>query len=178
MTQAMESLCETLVSVSKPVFVAIDGPCVGFGVALCCLSDVVVATERAYFSTPYTQLGQVPEGGLSATLAKTVGKSIANDMLLAGRRLTAAEALRSGLVSRVLWPTEYMRELTARLDVIGCQQSSSLQASKLLIKSSDDSSANAIMDAVRGEIQWLEMFWPSSDFRKSVRNFVENNNFP
>jgi enoyl-CoA hydratase/carnithine racemase len=84
-----------------PVISAVNGICQGGGLLIALLSDVAVVSERATFRAPEALRG-IPDATYAAVLPAHVGMAVARDMLLTGRRLDAAEALRMGLVSRVV----------------------------------------------------------------------------
>ena len=65
-----------LLTFPKPVVAAVNGQAVGFGVGILPLCDIVYASDKAMFYTPYTQLGQVPEAGLSCTLSRIIGDAL------------------------------------------------------------------------------------------------------
>ncbi|HEU4826301.1 MAG TPA: enoyl-CoA hydratase-related protein [Dongiaceae bacterium] len=90
-----------LFDLDKPVIAAVSGMAVGggFEIALCC--DVIVAESHAQFFLPEVKVGVVPDGGGMFRLARRVPESLALEMLLTGRRLSAEEALRLGLVNHV-----------------------------------------------------------------------------
>jgi enoyl-CoA hydratase/carnithine racemase len=89
----------------KPVIAAIAGPCVGIGLqqALCC--DVRFVAENAKLATAYAKRGLVGEVGITWTLSRIVGAGAAVELMLSGRTIGAAEALRIGLATFVV-PTE------------------------------------------------------------------------
>ena len=94
----------------KPLIAAVNGPAIGVGVTLLLHCDLIVVAETATFSTPFVQLGLVPEAASSLLLPATVGMAVANDMFLANRVLDANEALTFGLASRVFTSGELMAE--------------------------------------------------------------------
>jgi len=90
-----------LFDLDKPVIAAVNGMAVGggFEIALCC--DVIVADDHAQFFLPEVKVGVIPDGGGVFRLPRRVPESLALEMLLTGRRLSAEEALRLGLVNHV-----------------------------------------------------------------------------
>jgi enoyl-CoA hydratase len=78
---------------------------------LCC--DLIVAADTARFAQPETSLGLTPGAGGTQRLARAVGKAVAMDMVLSGRRLTAEEALAAGLVARVAPADQWLPEAQA-----------------------------------------------------------------
>jgi len=89
-------------SIEKPFITALHGYVLGSGIemALCC--DIRLASDDARFGLPEPGLGIIPAAGGSQTLPRVIGQAAALDMLLSGRWLTAAEALRLRLVNRVM----------------------------------------------------------------------------
>lgn len=85
----------------KPVIAAVNGLCMGGGLLIAMLADVAIASERAIFGAPELLRG-VADAYHAAILPEHVGIAVARDMLFTGRRLTATEAERYGLVARVV----------------------------------------------------------------------------
>ena len=89
-------------SVTKPLVAAIHGYCLGSGVEMALLCEIRVASSDAVFGLPEVSLGMIPAAGGTQTLPRTLGIPRALELLLTRRRIDAAEALRTGLVSRVV----------------------------------------------------------------------------
>ena len=85
----------------KPVIAAVNGMAVGGGFELVLGADMAVAAEHATFFLPETSVGVIPDAG-SVRLPRLLPRPLAIEVLIAGRRLTAAEALGWGLVNRVV----------------------------------------------------------------------------
>jgi enoyl-CoA hydratase/carnithine racemase len=86
---------------AKPVVSAVNGICQGGGLLIAMMSDVTVASDRAVFRAPEIYRG-IADTGYASYLPAQIGPARAKDMLFTGRRVTAAEALDWGLVSRVV----------------------------------------------------------------------------
>jgi enoyl-CoA hydratase len=99
--------------VRKPLIAAVAGYALGGGCELAMMCDFIIAAENAKFGQPEITLGVMPGMGGSQRLTRAVGKAKAMDMCLTGRMMDAAEAERSGLVSRVVQPGELLDEALA-----------------------------------------------------------------
>jgi enoyl-CoA hydratase/carnithine racemase len=97
----------------KPVIGAVNGYALGGGFELCLCCDLLVASSNARFGLPEGLLGLSPGGGGTQRLTRAAGPFVAADVLLAGRRLSAEDAARLGLVAEVVEPG---RLLEAALD--------------------------------------------------------------
>jgi len=104
---------ETIRQVRKPVIAAVAGFALGGGCEVAMMCDIVVAADTAKFGQPEIKLGIVPGAGGTQRLPRAVGKAKAMDMVLTGRMMDAAEAERSGLVSRVVPAEQLLPEALA-----------------------------------------------------------------
>jgi enoyl-CoA hydratase/carnithine racemase len=89
-------------AVEVPVVAAVNGPAVGAGVGLLLACDLRVCARSAHLSVPFSALGLHPGMGLTHSLVAAVGLTVAQDLLLTGRRMGAEEAARTGLVTSVV----------------------------------------------------------------------------
>lgn len=87
---------------SKPVIGAINGAAVTGGLELALYCDILIASEQARFADTHARVGLLPTWGLSVRLPQKVGVGMARRMSLTGDYLSAAEALRAGLVTEVV----------------------------------------------------------------------------
>ncbi|HYZ48025.1 MAG TPA: enoyl-CoA hydratase-related protein, partial [Sphingomonas sp.] len=101
-----------------PVIAAVNGPAIGAGLDLACMCDVRIAAETAVFAESFVKLGIVAGDGGAWLLPRILGFSKATELALTGETIDAAEALRIGLVSRVVPAAELMaaaREVAAKI---------------------------------------------------------------
>ena len=96
--------------------------------------DLVYAGESATFGAPFVKLGLVPEAASSMLLPAAVGMAVANDILLAGRTLTAHEALDHGLIARIFSDSELAGAVRDIAVSIAAAAPNSLRRSKSLIR--------------------------------------------
>jgi len=102
MMAAANRVIRGIVSAPVPVIAAVNGPAVGYGVALACAADLTYAAESAYFLLSFTSIGLMPDGGATALLAAAIGRARATELALLGQRLSATDAAQAGLVARTL----------------------------------------------------------------------------
>ncbi|KAF9417416.1 Enoyl-CoA delta isomerase 2, mitochondrial [Podila epigama] len=100
-----------LVHFPKLIIAAIQGPAIGFGVTSSALCDVVYTVPEATFNTPFMQLGFCAEACSSIVFPRIMGSSKANEMLLMGRKFTAEEMEKCGMVARIFPRETFMDEV-------------------------------------------------------------------
>src|SRR6202047_2050975 len=93
---------ERISTCRKPIVAAVAGFALGGGCEIAMMCDTIIAADSAKFGQPEITLGVIPGSGGTQRLTRFVGKAKAMDMVLTGRMMDAAEAERSGLVSRVV----------------------------------------------------------------------------
>ncbi|MCB2139858.1 MAG: enoyl-CoA hydratase/isomerase family protein, partial [Rhodobacteraceae bacterium] len=121
---------ETLLRCRKPIIAAVSGYALGGGCELAMMCDFIIASDTARFGQPEINLGTMAGIGGSQRLTRFVGKSKAMDMNLTGRFMDAAEAERSGLVSRVVPAAKLLPEAMAAARKIAEKSAISVMAVK------------------------------------------------
>jgi enoyl-CoA hydratase/carnithine racemase len=98
----LRRLFKQLRDVPQPMIAAVHGFALGGGTELAMLSDFVLASEDAVFGLTEVSLGIIPGGGGTQNLPRMIGRNRAKELIFTARRIDAAEALRLGLVNRVV----------------------------------------------------------------------------
>ena len=115
--ESMAALPQAIRDLPQPVIAAVNGPCVGGGLALCLAADVRICSSAATFGNAAILLGlSGAEMGMSYHLPRIVGTSVAADWMMTGRTVSAAEADRRGLVSELVEP----QQLSGRALELAC----------------------------------------------------------
>ena len=122
----------------KPVIAAVAGYALGGGCELAMLCDFIIAAEGAKFGMPEVNLGVMPGIGGTQRLARLVGRSKAMDMQLTGRFMSAEEAERAGLVSRVVPAKKLMEEARAAAEKIAEKSLLATRAIKEAVNAADE----------------------------------------
>ena len=119
-----------LAAVRTPTIAAVAGHALGGGCELAMMCDLIIAADTAKFGQPEIKLGVLPGMGGSQRLTRAIGKAKAMDLILTGRNIDAAEAERSGLVSRVVPADDLLTEAKAVATTISQMSRSAARMAK------------------------------------------------
>ncbi|XP_034416017.1 enoyl-CoA delta isomerase 2, mitochondrial isoform X1 [Cyclopterus lumpus] len=154
----------------KPLVAVVNGPAVGISVTVLGLFDLVYATDRASFHTPFSQLGQSAEGCSSYTFPKIMGPAKASEMLLFNKKLSALQACELGLVTEVFPDSSFQSEVWTKLKAYAKLPPNSLSLSKQLIRSQEKDRLHSVNDA---EVELLTERWKSDECFNAVMSFFQ-----
>jgi crotonobetainyl-CoA hydratase len=160
--------------VGKPVVAAVNGLAFGGGFELVLAADLVVAAEHAEFALTEVRLGLVPDAGGALRLASRLPRPIAAECLLTGRRISAAEAARWGLVNRVVPAADLM---PAALDLARAICASAPLSVAAVLEIMRETEGTAVAEGYRimrgGGLPAYQRMLRSDDAREGVRAFTE-----
>ncbi|MFC3450474.1 enoyl-CoA hydratase [Amycolatopsis speibonae] len=161
---------DALSRVRVPLIAAVSGYALGGGCELAMMCDVLIAAENAKFGQPEITLGVIPGMGGSQRLTRAIGKAKAMDLCLTGRMIDAAEAERSGLVSRVV-PTESL--LDDALAVAAKIASMSRPAAMMVKEAVNQAFESGLADGLRFERRLFHGTFATQDQKEGMAAFTE-----
>jgi len=160
----------SLASMAKPLVVLVNGPAAGAGMSLAIAGDVVLAARSASFLAAYGSVGLTPDGGMSWFLPRLVGLRRAQDLIIAGRRLTAEEAADIGLVTRVVDDEVLLREGMVEAERLASGPVGALGAARALLAQGFD---NDLVTHLALEAQTIAVAGGSAEAQEGMRAFME-----
>ncbi len=161
---------DALRAVRTPLIAAVSGHCLGGGCELAMICDIVIASDTASFGQPETGVGIIPGAGGTQRLVRAIGKAKAMDVILTGRTLSAAEAERAGLVSRVVTREMYLRESQAVARAVAARAPI---AQRLAKEAVDRASDMGLGDGLAFERKSLYLAFASEDAHEGLAAFSE-----
>jgi len=158
----------------KPVIAAVNGLCVGGGFELALAADLIVAAEQAEFLLPEIKVGIIPDSGGVLRLPRRLPRAVALEMMMRGSRLPAADALRFGLVNRVVAPADLMVTARALAADLAGMAPLALRALKAVVNATE---AVSVVDGFAlmrsGGVPIYQRMLRSEDAREGPRAFAE-----
>jgi len=161
---------ERLTRTRKPVIAAVAGFALGGGCELAMMCDFILAADNAKFGQPEIRIGTIPGAGGTQRLTRFVGKSKAMEMCLTGRMMDAAEAERSGLVSRVLPLADLVPEaLKAAATIAGFSRPAVMMAKEAVNRAYE----TTLAEGIRFERRVFHSTFATQDQKEGMAAFVE-----
>jgi enoyl-CoA hydratase/carnithine racemase len=157
--------------VPRPVIAAVNGYALGGGCELALACDLRVAADNATFGQPEILLGIIPGGGATQRLARLIGASRAKDLIFTGRQVQADEALRLGLVDRVVPRAEVLDEALTWAGALARGPSLALAMAKRAIDEGLESTLAAGLDV---EHDLFTEVFRTDDAGAGVASFLEH----
>jgi len=154
----------------KPIIAAVAGYALGGGCEIAMLCSFIIAAETAKFGQPEINLGVMPGIGGTQRLTRFVGKSKAMDMILTARMMDAAEAERSGLVSRVVPADKLLEEALAAAKKIAAQSPLAVMMNKELVETAYETTLST---GVAVERRLFHSLFAFEDQKEGMAAFIE-----
>ncbi len=129
-----ESFIRALPTIAKPIIAGVDGPAVGIGTTLLLHCDLVYATPTSSFTTPFLDLGLVPEAASSLLIPERMGHARAFEMLVLGETFSAERALAAGLVNAIVPAAELEAKVQAVAKKLAARPPEAVLISKRLMR--------------------------------------------
>jgi enoyl-CoA hydratase/carnithine racemase len=160
-----------LMSATKPVIAAINGPCAGIGLVLTLFCDLRFASDQAMFTTAFAQRGLIAEHGSAWLLPRLIGPARALDLMLSARRVQAREAAGLGLVNDVFPQATFLADVLTYTRRLTHEVSPrSLAVMKAQLWKSLSQSMDVSLEIAERE---MAKSFGSADFKEGVAHFVE-----
>jgi len=161
---------ESIRRISKPLIAAVGGFALGGGCELAMACDIIIASETARFGQPEITIGVIPGAGGTQRLTRAVGKAKAMEMVLTGRMITADEALRWGLINKVVPAESLLGEARAWATEIASSPPLAVRLAKEAVLRSFDTT---IEGGLAFERKNFSLLFASEDQKEGMRAFLE-----
>lgn len=154
----------------KPLIAAVSGFCLGGGCELAMTCDMIIASESAQFGQPEIKIGVMPGAGGTQRLARTIGKARTMELVLTGRFISAAEALRLGIVNKIVPVEMYLQEAAALAQEIAAM---SPVATRLAKEAVNRAFETPLEEGLQFERKNFYLCFASEDQKEGMRAFIE-----
>jgi enoyl-CoA hydratase len=154
----------------KPIIAAVSGFALGGGCELAMTCDMIVASESAKFGQPEIKIGIMPGAGGTQRLTKAVGKALAMEMVLTGKFISAEEAMKAGLINRIVPEEIYLDEALKLAKEICAQSPVAVRLAKESVLKAFDT---GLQEGLYFERKNFYMCFASEDQKEGMNAFVE-----
>ena len=160
---------DAITRIRKPVIAAVAGYALGGGCELAMACDFIIAADSARFGQPEINLGVIAGLGGTQRLTRLVGRAKSMDMHLTGRFMDAAEAERSGLVSRVVPAADLIAEAKAAARKIAAKSAIATRAVKEAVNRAEETS---LAEGIRFERRLFNALFATEDQKEGMAAFL------
>jgi 2-(1,2-epoxy-1,2-dihydrophenyl)acetyl-CoA isomerase len=154
----------------QPVIAAVNGPAAGAGASLAVACTTRIASQNASFTQSFAKIGVFPDFGATYFLPRLVGPALAAELFLTAETLTAADAVRIGLVSHVVPHDRFEEETTLLADRFAAAPPLVVRGIKQALCLDDRAQLERALDE---EIRWQVKCFRSRDSLEGLRAFLE-----
>jgi enoyl-CoA hydratase len=159
--------------IKKPIIAAVSGFALGGGCEVAMTCDMIIASETAKFGQPEINIGVIPGAGGTQRLTRAVGKVKAMEMVLTGKMISADEALRWGLVNKVVPVEMYLEEAKSLAKEIASKPPVAVRLAKEAVLKSFDTTIEGGLEFERKNFYLL---FASEDQKEGMKAFTEKRN--
>jgi enoyl-CoA hydratase len=156
--------------IKKPIIAAVSGFALGGGCELSMSCDMIIASESAKFGQPEINIGVMPGAGGTQRLTRAVGKYKAMEMVLTGKMISGEEAMRWGLVNKVVPVEYYLEEAKSLAKEIASKPPVAVRLAKEAVLKSFDTTIEGGLEFERKNFYLL---FASDDQKEGMKAFVE-----
>ena len=163
-------IAKLIFNMDKPVIAAVNGVAAGAGCSLALVCDLRIASTHASFIEVFINVALIPDTGSTYTLPRLIGLAKAKELCFTGDKVSAEEALRLGLVSKVVEPDKLMDEAKALAEKLAAKPRKGLALTKRLLNQSFD---NDFASQLKAESFAQDTAGRTEDHFEGVAAFLE-----
>src|ERR1700722_14625007 len=158
-------------AIGKPVIAAINGPVVGLGLVICLYCDLRLASDASGFTTTFARRGRIGEHGMAWMLPRIVGIANALDLLFSARTIDAPEAMRMGLVNRVLPQQTFLEKVQEYAQELASNVSP--RSLRIIKRQVYEAMSQSLGEAFDISVREMMACFRTEDFKEGVAHFLE-----
>jgi 2-(1,2-epoxy-1,2-dihydrophenyl)acetyl-CoA isomerase len=158
------------IDIPKPIIAAVNGVAVGFGMNVTINCDIIIASEEASFGEFFIRMGLVPDMNGSLWLPLMLGPHKAKELIFTGERISAQEALRIGLVNKVVPADQLMDTAMELANELAERPPLAIQMSKKLLH---EGFRKIFDEMLQKEVQYQAKMYTTKDHMEAVMAFLQ-----
>lgn len=161
---------EEVTKCKKPIVALVNGPAVGAGAMLALITDFTLATESAYFSLAFANIGLIPDTAGTYYLPRLVGRQLASYLAFTGKKVPAMEAKKLGMIADVFPDGEFVEK---SMEILSHLSNAATKAISLTKKAFLESENNSLTEQLDLESILQQEAAESHDFKEGITAFLE-----